>query len=111
VLAARINGLMPWPACTIALNGQLVKLGLAEVCHPMDGNQGEVGEVLGFAAGALLVSTGQGVLGLRKLQRPGGKMLPADEFLRGFPVPNGTRVVSQPMLPLAARVPFFRPKV
>jgi methionyl-tRNA formyltransferase len=83
VLAARINGLMPWPGCTITLNDQLVKLGLAEACHPREGPTCEVGEIMGCAAGGLLVSTGQGILGLRKLQRPGGKMLPADEFLRG----------------------------
>ena len=35
-LAARINGLNPWPGCSIDLNGQPVKLGLADTCHPLD---------------------------------------------------------------------------
>jgi len=30
-LAARMNGLFPWPACTIEFNGQPVKIGLADV--------------------------------------------------------------------------------
>ncbi|MES1167035.1 MAG: methionyl-tRNA formyltransferase, partial [Pseudomonadota bacterium] len=31
LLAARVNGLFPWPACGIEVNGQALKLGLADV--------------------------------------------------------------------------------
>jgi len=112
-LAARINGLFPWPAATTELNGQAVKLGLAdtvppETCHVISDTFGKPGAVLGAEAGGLLVATGQGVLRLRKLQRPGGKMLPAAEFLRGFPVAPGSVLRSLPMAPLVARFPFPR---
>jgi len=96
VLAARINGLFPWPGCTLEIAGQLVKLGLADVAVPA-GAVGTAGEVLGHDADGLLVATGDGVLRLRRLQRPGGRLLPAAEFLRGFPVPPGTRLPSRPM--------------
>jgi methionyl-tRNA formyltransferase len=42
------------------------------------------------------------------LQRPGGKMLPAGEFLRGFPVVPGTRLPSHPLSPLVNDQPFRR---
>ena len=99
-LAARINGLFPWPACAIELNGQPVKLGLADVCRPLDDKPREPGCVIGTDTDGLLVATGEGVLRLRKLQRSGGRMLPATEFLRGFPVGSGTVLPSRPMPPL-----------
>ncbi len=116
VLAARINGLMPWPGCAVEINGQVVKLGLADSpsapgqCHPIDDIPPGTGMVIGADADGLLIGTGQGILRLRKLQRPGGKMLPAAEFLRGWPVVPGTRLPSHPMPPLVGSVPFPRPK-
>lgn len=108
VLAARINALMPWPGCAVAINGQTVKLGLADVGSLIDYQP--AGAISGADADGLLVGTGQGTLRLRKLQRPGGKMLPAAEFLRGWPVAPGTRLSSQPMPALVGREPFPRRK-
>jgi methionyl-tRNA formyltransferase len=109
-LAGRINGLMPWPGCTVLINGQPVKLGLADVSSSSDHKPGSPGVVIGPDSDGLLIGTGSGILRLRLLQRPGGRMLPATDFLRGFPVPPGTRLPSQPMPPLVARAPFPRPK-
>ncbi len=97
-LAARINGLFPWPACSVELNGQPVKLGLADAVE----GQRPAGVVMGADAAGLLVGTGRGILRLRRLQRPGGRMLEAVDFLRGFPVPAGTQLASQPMPPLCS---------
>jgi methionyl-tRNA formyltransferase len=111
-LAARINGLFPWPGCAIEVAGQQVRLGLAdalmgsgpEFCAPAQNSGPDPlppsGTVLGADADGLLVSAGGGVLRLRRMQRPGGRMLPAAEFLRGFPVAPGTILSSQPMTPL-----------
>lgn len=96
VLAARINGLFPWPGCTIEISGQVVKLGLADVARIAEAGA-TPGEVLGHDSDGLLVATGDGVLRLRRLQRPGGRQLPAAEFLRGFPVPAGSKLPSRPM--------------
>lgn len=103
-LAARINGLFPWPTCAIALQGQDMKLGLADALP----GSGTPGAVLGADSDGLLVGTGAGILRLRRLQRPGGKLLPAADFLRGFPVPVGTVVTSRPMPPLVSATPFRR---
>jgi methionyl-tRNA formyltransferase len=103
-LAARINGLNPWPGCVVEINGQPVKLGLADTGTDAGGHT--PGSVLGSDAEGLLVAAGQGTLRLRKLQRPGGRMLPAIEFLRGCPVAPGTVLPSRPMPPLVASAPF-----
>lgn len=108
-LAGRINGLMPWPGCSVMINGQVVKLGLADAVPATDHQS--PGAVLGADANGLLIATRQGALRLQKLQRPGGKMLPATEFLRGFPVAPGTILPSQPMPALVAATPFPRPRV
>lgn len=110
VLAARINGLMPWPGCAVEINGQIVKLGLADVSSLLDYKRTEPGTVMGADPDGLLVETGEGVLRLRKLQRPGGKMLAAGEFLRGCPVAAGTRLPSRPMPALVSTTPFPRVK-
>lgn len=107
-LAARINGLFPWPACAAEIAGQPVKIGLADAVDAAPG--GASGTVLGADAEGLLVATTRGALRLRRLQRPGGRMLPAAEFLRGFAVPAGTMIASVPMPPLVAREPFRRAK-
>ncbi|MEI6860875.1 MAG: methionyl-tRNA formyltransferase [Verrucomicrobiota bacterium] len=106
VLAARINGLFPWPACSVEIAGQPVKFGSAETKSaggpPASTSEcgraaRAAGEILGHDAESLLIATGDGVLRVLQLQRPGGKMLPAAEFLRGCPVAAGTMVPSRPM--------------
>ena len=104
VLAARIKGLFPWPASSVSLRGADVKLGLADAV-PGEGNPGEI---VGADPHGLLVGTGEGLLRLRRLQRPGAKMLAAADFLRGFPVPAGTQIASRPMAALVSPVPFKR---
>ena len=126
VLAARINGLFPWPASATEVAGQPIKLGLADVVAPVaeivapvvdrgSGNQASPlnrppppGTVLGADGEGLLVATGAGVLRVLRLQRPGGKMLPAVEFLRGFPIAAGTVLPSRPLPALVANEPFRR---
>lgn len=99
-LAARVNGLFPWPACAVEIGGQPIKIGLADALDEPEGTSDTTrtrGRVQGADEHGLLVETGEGVLRLRRLQRPGGKMLPAGDFLRGFPVPAGTVIASRPM--------------
>lgn len=109
-LAARVNGLFPWPACSVELNGQIVKFGLAEALEGESPASYDItagaGVVLGNDADGLVIGTGAGLLRVRRLQRPGGKMLAAAEFLRGFPVAAGTRLASRPMRLLVAATPF-----
>lgn len=103
-LAARVNGLYPWPGCAAECAGQLIKCGLAAAVDdgaPDPAGAGRrPGEVHGADAEGLLVATGRGWLQLRRLQRPGGRMLAAADFLRGCAIPPGAVFVSRPMPPL-----------
>lgn len=96
-LAARINGLYPWPGCRVEYAGQVLRLGGALFSPSGEAGTAAPGTVLPSDNGELLVATGDGVLELTRLQRPGGRMLSAPEFLRGFTMPAGTVIASQPM--------------
>jgi methionyl-tRNA formyltransferase len=108
VLAARINGLNPWPAAQVEWGGQPLKFGLADAVAASAGGAtpSAPGEVLGADAEGLLIATGEGALRVRRLQKPGGKMLAAAEFLRGSPIAAGTVFTSRPMAPLVGATPF-----
>lgn len=107
-LAARVNGLAPWPGTVISAGGQEIRIGLADAA---DGTLSAApGSVLGADSGGLLVATALGAVRFRRLQRAGGRMLPAADFLRGFPIPPGTTLASVPMPQLVSRTPFPRPR-
>lgn len=53
--------------------------------------RGAPGSVLAAGPGGVHVACGEGALILLELQKPGGKRLPAAEFLRGFPLAPGDR--------------------
>ena len=82
-----------------------MKFGLADAL-PANGSPAAPGEVAGADAEGLLVGTASGLLRIRRLQKPGGKMLPAAEFLRGSPIAAGTVFASRPMAPLVDTKPF-----
>jgi len=103
-LARRINGLYPWPASKFEYEGAQIKVGLADFRdgEPSDGVPGRIVKV---GENGLEVHCGQGILCLKRLQRPGGKMMEAEEFLRGFQLPVGGQLPSHPMPPLVASRP------
>ncbi len=92
-LAARINGLFPWPTCQVMIGDTPVKFGRADTLSESAGGSA-AGSVVGADENGLLIATGSGTLRVRQLQRPGGKMLAAADFLRGFPIATGTRLPS-----------------
>ncbi len=52
----------------------------------VDGS-GEPGEVVGFP---LVIACGEDAIHCRTLQRAGKSAMPVEDFLRGFPIPEGT---------------------
>ncbi|MBO93710.1 MAG: methionyl-tRNA formyltransferase [Opitutales bacterium] len=104
-LTRRVAAFRAWPGCFFEVGSVRVKVGGAGAL--MKSVEAPPGEVLGERDGALEVATGEGVLALRQLQRPGGKMLATPEFLRGFSLPAGTKLAIDPALPLVARKPSF----
>ena len=84
----RIRGLAPWPGTYTFLHGEPLKLFLTRV----EAGEGEPGSILPPAADAVRIACGSGVLAVRELQLPGKKRLAAADFLRGCPLPAGSRL-------------------
>jgi methionyl-tRNA formyltransferase len=49
------------------------------------------GTVVAIDERGIVVACGEGRLEITELQRPGGKRLPAADFVRGFPIEPGQR--------------------
>lgn len=83
----QIRGLTPWPGAYTTLNGEMLKIGAADML--VDDIKGMPGDVLD---NHLTIACGSGALRLTRLQRPGRAMMEADAFLRGQPLPRGTHL-------------------
>ncbi|MBM3867532.1 MAG: methionyl-tRNA formyltransferase [Verrucomicrobia bacterium] len=106
VLGRRVLALEGWPGSTCEHRGVTIKVGEAQAEETASG--GPPGLILSADRAGVRVACGQGVLVLRRLQRPGGKMLPAGEFLAGFPLAAGETLASAEMPAFVADVPFPR---
>jgi methionyl-tRNA formyltransferase len=84
-LARRVRALNPWPGTFALLDGKPLKV-LAAKPEPGAGAPGTVLD------DALLVATGAGALRLLRVQAPGRAPLDAAAFLRGHPIPPGSRL-------------------
>jgi methionyl-tRNA formyltransferase len=88
-LERQLRALNPWPGCWTEIGEQTIRV-LAGRAVPDRGDGGRVpGEVVDER---LTVACGEGCLELSLVQRPGGRPMPAEAFLRGFAVPVGTRL-------------------
>lgn len=81
----KIRGLSPFPGAWCEIEGQRVKLLASRQAE----GQGTPGEVLDDA---LTIACGNGAVQLLRLQRAGKSAQDPDVFLRGFPVPKGSRL-------------------
>jgi methionyl-tRNA formyltransferase len=80
-----IHGLSPFPGAWCMMNGSRVKI---MKCQIVEGS-GSIGEMLDDE---LTVACGSGALRFTSLQREGKGVMDAATFLRGFPMPKGTRL-------------------
>lgn len=88
-LARRVRALSPRPGAQAAL-GELRLRILAARAEPAPRESAAPG-TLHCSAGALRAATGDGWLRLLRLQRAGGRVLAAEDFLRGQRIPEGAR--------------------
>jgi len=88
-LARRVRALAPKPGAAAQLGAERLRIHAA---HAEPGPTGCAPGTLRQSAGALCVATGEGWLVLDRLQRAGGRVLAAEEFLRGFALPDGARL-------------------
>ncbi|NOE28167.1 methionyl-tRNA formyltransferase [Ruegeria sp. HKCCD6157] len=84
----QIRGLSPFPGAWTEIEGNRVKLLASRLAQ----GKGAPGEVLN---GDLYVACGQGAIELLRLQRAGKGAQDKETFLRGWPIPIGTRMSSE----------------
>ena len=87
-LDRRIRAMHPWPSATASLDGTMIRIAAA-LPEPDAAHAAAPGTALDDRLG---IATGHGVLRITRLQLPGRAMLDADAFLRGHPVPAGSRL-------------------
>jgi len=79
----KVRAFNPFPAAQGTVNGTIVKIWQAQLAE----GSGPAGKVLSAnAQDGIVVACGEGALRLLELQKPGGKRLPAAEFLKSFPL-------------------------
>ncbi|MDE1948626.1 MAG: methionyl-tRNA formyltransferase [Burkholderiales bacterium] len=88
VIERRLRAFDPFPGCSFSCGGARIKLWRARVVAAT----GAPGTVLASEAGRLVVACGEAALELLELQAGGGRRCAASDFLRGHPIPAGTRL-------------------
>lgn len=85
-----IRGLNPWPSAYTYLQGKTLKIWEADVLSEESGKA--PGEVVRTDKTGLYIQTGDKVLCVKELQLEGKKRMEAGAFLRGYEIPEGTRL-------------------
>ncbi|PRE28092.1 methionyl-tRNA formyltransferase [Burkholderia multivorans] len=89
VLARQVRAFDPFPGGVATLDGAAIKIWAAE---PATGRgDAAPGTIVEAAPDGVIVACGTGALRVTQLQKPGGKRLPAREFLAGSPLAAGQR--------------------
>ena len=86
-----IRAMTPFPGATTQLGPDTFKLWRSEINSELCPKDVREGQILSANADGVRVACGDGVLVMTELQRPGGKRLPAADFLRGYPLAPGLR--------------------
>ena len=91
VLQQQIRAFNPFPGATARINGTTIKIWQATALPAVVPATDALppGHIINTSAQGLVVACGSGQLLLTELQKPGGKRLPAREFLAGMPLKSG----------------------
>lgn len=83
-LERQIRAFHPWPGTFFIHNDVILKVSRAEIA-PQSGQPGQVFD-------GLTIACGDKSLKITSIQKPGGKWMSADDFLRGYSLPSGTQL-------------------
>ena len=90
-LERAVRGYFPFPAAQAFFGETPIKILRA---HLGEGKHSKAGEVIAVDKECILVACGKGALALEVLQKPGGKPLPVAQFVQGFPIKVGDRLIT-----------------
>lgn len=86
----RIRGLSPFPGAYTMFQGERLKLYRSRIFE--ESGHGEAGVILFATTDGLVVQTGQGSLELLEVQKAGKKRMSIREFIKGYPLVQGSRL-------------------
>ena len=89
-LERAVRAFRPSPGACSWLRGEVLKIWASRLAE----GRGEPGTVLAAGPGGVRIACGQDALEVTELQRPGGRRLPAGEFLRGTVIAPGERLAT-----------------
>jgi len=87
----QVRAYTPWPGSYFDLNDIRIKVAQPQVLTSP--TSASPGTILQADASGLQVATSEGTINFQQLQRPGGKMLPAADFFRGFEISVGLGIL------------------
>ncbi len=96
-LERRLRAFDPWPGCYTRWEGKLVKVLAGTSISSRGAQEARPGQVVPLPGGvepSVAVVTGQGLLGLVRVQLEGKRPQAAEEFVRGYPRFLGARLTS-----------------
>ncbi len=99
LLARQVRAFDPFPVACLRLGDETLRVWRAGALD--SAHSAAPGTVLAADAAGLVLAAGRGALRITELQRPGGKRLPAAQFLAGAPVAVGAGA-APPLAPAAA---------
>ena len=76
----QVRAFDPWPIAETMLEGQRLRIHSAENVEVKAENSHEYGAIVSLRDDIMLVQCGRGLLGIRKVQKPGGRVLQVSEF-------------------------------
>ncbi|MFI3251094.1 MAG: methionyl-tRNA formyltransferase, partial [Eubacteriales bacterium] len=81
----QIRGLIPWPATSMELSGEMVKVFGSTL--PEGSTEKEVGTILSANKNGIDIACAEGtILRITELQAQGKRRMSADDYLRGNPI-------------------------
>ena len=76
----QVRAFDPWPIAETTLDGERLRIHSAENVPLKDNKSNNYGAIISVRDGIMLVQCGHGLLGIRKVQKPGGRVLAVSEF-------------------------------
>lgn len=79
-IARQVRAFDPWPIAETMLAGERLRIHSASIMQLKNDKTHESGMIISVRDGIMLVQCGEGLLGVRKVQNPGGRVLQMSEF-------------------------------
>ena len=90
-IANKVRAFNPWPVMSSCINKHVIRIHCANTQADRRNVRTLPGEIIQTSAKGICVGTGEGSLNITRLQKPGGKILDARDFLNGFSIKAGQR--------------------